>query len=55
MIYKAKDINIKSRVYNFFNDFINMENIDPNNIKINDKSYKNTFIYYNGNVTIKNT
>ena len=55
MSYKAKDINTKSRAYNFFNDIINMENIDPNNNKINEKSYKNNFIYYNGNVTIKNT
>ena len=38
MSYKAKDINTKSRAYNFFNDIINMENIDPNNNKINEKS-----------------
>ena len=30
-----------------------MENIDPNNIKIDEKSYKNILIYYIGYVTIK--
>ena len=30
---KVKDINIKNRAYYFFNDIINIENFDPNNIK----------------------
>ena len=50
---KAKDINIKNRTYYFFNDIINIENFDSNNIKIDEKSYKNIFIYYIGYVIIK--
>ena len=33
MINKIKYINIKNRIYYFFNDIINIENFDPNNIK----------------------
>ena len=36
-----------------FNDIINIEHFDPNNIKIDEKSYKNILIYYIGYVTIK--
>ena len=48
-----KDINIKNRTYYFFDDFINIRDLDPNNIKIDEKTYKNIFIYYIGYVTIK--
>ena len=37
---KVKDIDIKNRTCYFFNDIINIENFDPNNNKINEKSYK---------------
>ena len=37
----------------FFNDIIYIENVDPNNIKINEKSYKSILIYYIGYETIK--
>ena len=50
---KVKDINIKNRAYYFFNDIIKVENFDPNNIKIDEKSYKYILIYYIGYVTIK--
>ena len=50
MSNKIKDIDIKIRTYNFFNDVINIKNFDPNNIKINEKSYKKIFIYYIGYV-----
>ena len=54
MSHKVKDIDIKTRTYYFFNAIINMKNFDPNNnIKIDEKSYKNILIYYNGYVTIK--
>ena len=33
MSNKVKDINIKNRIYYFFNDIIDIENFDPNNIK----------------------
>ena len=53
MSNKVKDIDIKNHTHYFFNDIINIKDFDPNNIKINGKSYKNIFIYYIGYVTIK--
>ena len=53
MSSNVKDINIKNRTYYFFNDIINIENFGPNNIKIDEKLYKNILIYYVGYVTIK--
>ena len=44
----VKDINIKNRTYYFFNDTISIEDFDPNNIRVNEKSYKNFLIYYIG-------
>ena len=41
MSNKVKDINMKNHTYYFFNDIINIENFSPNNIKIDEKSYKN--------------
>ena len=38
MSNKVKDIDIKNRTCYFFNDIINIENFDPNNNKINEKS-----------------
>ena len=37
---KAKDIDIRNRANYFFIDIINIRNLDPNNIKIDGKSYK---------------
>ena len=48
-----KDIDMKNRTYYFFNDIISINNFDPDKIKIDEKSYKNILIYYNGYVTIK--
>ena len=53
MSNKVKDIKIKNRTYYFFNDIINIENFDPNNINIAEKSYKKILIYYIGYVMIK--
>ena len=36
-----------------FNDIINIKHFDLDNIKIDEKSYKNILIYYIGYVTIK--
>ena len=36
MSNNSKDINIKNRTYYFFNDIIDIENFDPNNIKIDE-------------------
>ena len=54
MSNKVKDINIKNQTYDFFNDIINIENVDPNNIKIDEKSYKNIVIYYIDNILTDN-
>ena len=32
-----KDISIKNRTYYFLNDIINIKDVDPNNIKIDEK------------------
>ena len=53
MSNKVKDIDIKSWTYYFFNDIINTKNLDPNDIKIDEKSNKNILIYYTGYVLIK--
>ena len=53
MSNKVKDINIKNRTYYFFNDIINIENFDPDNIKIDENSYKDILIQYIGYMTIK--
>ena len=50
---KVKDIGIKNRRYYFFNDVINIENFDSNNIKIDEKSMKDIRFYNNGYVTPK--
>ena len=51
----VKDVNIKNHTYYFFDDTINIKDFDPNNIKIDDKSYKNILIYYIAYVTIKDS
>ena len=55
MSNKVKDIDIKNHTYYFFDNITNTKNFDVNNIKIDEKSYKNIFIYYNGYVTIKDS
>ena len=40
-------------MYYFFDDIINIENFDANNIKIDKKSYKNILIHCIGYVAIK--
>ena len=46
---KVKD----NRTYYFFDDIINIKNFDSNNIKIDEKLYKNILIYYIGYLTVK--
>ena len=41
-----KEIYLKNLTYHFFNDMINLKNFEPSNIKIDEKSFKNTLIYY---------
>ena len=40
MSYKVKDIDTKIPTCYFFDGIINVKNFDPNNIKIDEKSYK---------------
>ena len=44
MSNKVKDIEIKNRTYYFFNVIINKENFDLNNIKIDEKPWKDILI-----------
>ena len=53
MSNKVKDIDINNQTYYFFSDIVNIKNFDPNNIKINENSYKDILIYYMGYMTIK--
>ena len=46
MSNKVKDIDIKKHTCYFFDGIINIKNFDLNNIKIDEKLYKNIFIYY---------
>ena len=45
MSNKFKDTSIKNTTYYFFNDIINIDNFDSNNIKMDEKSYKNILNY----------
>ena len=55
MSNKVKDIDIRNRKYYFSNDIINIKNFDLNDIKIDEKSYKDILFYYIGYVTIKDS
>ena len=50
---KFQEIEIRNHTYYFFDDIINMKNLHPNKIKIDEKSYKNILIYYIRYTTIK--
>ena len=50
-----KEINIKNRTYYFFNDMINIEDVDPDLPKIDKKSHKNFNIYYIVYITVKDS
>ena len=46
------EIDTKTRTFYFFNGIINIENVDPNDIKIDKKLFKNVLIYYVFYVTL---
>ena len=48
-----KQVNIKNRTYYFSNDMIRIEELNPDLLKIDMKSYKNIDIYYIGYITMK--
>ena len=45
--------NVKNCTYHYFNDMINIKNLDPNKIKIEEKSYKSILIFCIRYVTVK--
>ena len=53
MSNKFRDMSTKYHKYYFSDNIINIKDFDPNNIKINEKPYKNISIYYIGYVTVK--
>ena len=53
MSNKFKDIYFKNCMYYFFDDLINIKNLDLNKIKINGKSYKDILMYYIGYMMVK--
>ena len=52
MSNKFKETDMKNCIY-FFDDMINIKNLDPNKIKINDRSHKNIVIYQIGFMPVK--
>ena len=48
-----KEINIKNRTYYFYNDIIDIKTFDSNNLKLDEKTYKDLDIYNIGYVTKK--
>ena len=48
-----KQIDIKNRIYYFYNDIIDLKDFDGRLLKIDKKSYKNIGIYNIGYITIK--
>ena len=50
---KVKQINIKNRTYYFYNDIINIKNVNAELLKIDKKSYKYIGIQSTGHITNK--
>ena len=55
MSNNVKDIKIKNHTYYFFDEIIIIKDFDANNIKIDEKSYKNVIIYCIAYMTIKDS
>ena len=53
MSNSIKGIEVKNCMCYFFDDIISIKNLEQNNVKTDEKSYKNISIYYNRYVTIK--
>ena len=49
----TKHINIKNRTYYFYDDLININEFDPNLLKLDKNSFKNIGIYYIGYIKKK--
>ena len=48
-----KRTDIKKRAYYYFDNTININDIDPENINVNKRPYKDILIYFNGYKTSK--
>ena len=48
----VKEIAVRTPTYFFLNGMINIKNLDPNKIKIDKESFRNTLIYNIGYVTM---
>ena len=46
----VKQLNIKNRTYYFYNDLINALNFEPNDLKLDKKTWKDIDIYCTGYV-----
>ena len=55
MSKKVKDISTKNHAHYYFDDIINVKIFNLNNVKKDEKSYKNILIYYIRYVTIKSS
>ena len=55
MSNKVEYIDIKNRKCYFFDYIINIKNFDSNNIKIDEKSHQNIFIYFIRYVTTEDS
>ena len=53
MSNSIKGIEVENCMCYFFDDIISIKNLEQNNIKTDEKSYKNISTYYNRYVTIK--
>ena len=50
---EVKQIEIKNQTFYFYNDMINLKNVEPNLLKNDKRSYKNIRTYNIGYITIK--
>ena len=50
---KVKQINIENRTYHFYNDQIDLKDLDASLFKVDKKDYKEIDIFYIGHVNIK--
>ena len=49
----GKEIDIKNCTYSFLDDIINIKNLDPSKVKIDEKLYKSILIYHIGYLMVK--
>ena len=50
---RTKQLNIKNRTYYFYDDLINLKDLDPSLLKLDKKSFNDIYMYYIGYVLKK--